>query len=289
MDYIKSFEKAIIYIEENLNKDLKAEDVSKFIGYSYYHFTRLFQGLLGETPGNYIRKRRLSKAADDLLYKDKKIIDIALDYKFKSPEAFARAFNKIYDVTPTEYRKNRINAFKGNKKYIDEERLKHILNNITIKPVIKVIPEIKVVGIKGKTTLENNILPDLWKTFNENISKVMDKKEPIKGYGICENDKPYNQFGENVEYSEIVAVEVTSFDHIPEKMVTKVIKKGKYAVFTHKGSLDKLQETYEYIWGTWIPSSKVELDIRDDFEIYDERFKGRDNPLSEIDICIPIK
>lgn len=289
MDYIKSFEKAIIYIEENLNEDFKAEDVAKSIGYSYYHFTRLFEGLLGETVGNYIRKRRMAKAAQDLLYTDKKIIDISLNFQFKSPEAFTRAFRKIYDISPTQYRKNRIDVFKGNKKYIDEERLKHILNNITIHPVIKVIPEVKVIGIKGKTALDNNVLPDLWSTFNKNISKIIKKSNPLKAYGICENDRPSNQFGENVEYSEIVGVEVTSFEHIPEGMIAKVIPKGKYAVFTHKGSLQKLQETYEYIWGTWIPCSKVELDIRDDFEIYDERFRGANNSLSEIDIYIPIK
>ncbi len=72
-------------------------------------------------------------------------------------------------------------------------------------------------------------------------------------------------------------------------MVAKIIPQGKYVVFTHKGSIHKLQETYEYIWGTWIPFSKVELDMRDDFELYDEGFKGANNHLSEIDIYIPIK
>ncbi|WP_027624470.1 AraC family transcriptional regulator [Clostridium lundense] len=289
MDYIKSLEKAIMYIEENLNEDLKAEDVAKSIGYSYYHFTRLFEGLLGEPIGNYIRKRRITKAAQDLIYTDKKIIDIALDFQFKSPEAFTRAFKKIYDTSPTEYRKNRIDVLKGNKKYIDNERLKHILNNITIQPVTKVIPEVKVIGIKGKTTLKDNLLPDLWNAFNMNSSKIINKAEPLKYYGICENDGANNQFGNNVVYSEIVGIEVTSFDYIPEGMVAKIITQGKYVVFTHKGSIDKLQKTYEYIWGTWIPLAKVELDMRDDFELYDERFKGANNRLSEIDIYIPIK
>lgn len=289
MDYIRSFEKAIMYIEQNLSEDIKVEKVAKYVGYSYYHFTRLFEGLLGETVGNYIRKRRLARAAKELLYTDRKIIDIALDFQFKSPEAFARAFNKMYDISPTEYRKNRIDVFKGNKKCIDEKRLDHILNNITIKPVIKVISEVKVIGIKGNTTLKDNVLPELWTSLNKNVSKIINKTDPLKAYGICENNKPFNEFGENIEFSEIVGLEVTSFDYIPEGMIVKVIPQGKYAVFTHKGALVRLRETYEYIWGTWIPSSKVELDMRDDFELYDDRFKGIDNPLSEIDIYIPIK
>ncbi len=82
---------------------------------------------------------------------------------------------KIYDISPTEYRKNRIDVLKGNKKYIDNERLKHILNNITIQPVIKVISEVKVIGIKGKTTLKNNLLPDLWNSFNKGSSKIINR------------------------------------------------------------------------------------------------------------------
>ncbi|WDV47579.1 AraC family transcriptional regulator [Clostridiaceae bacterium M8S5] len=289
MDYTRSLEKAIMYIEENLKEDFKTEDVAKSIGYSYYHFTRLFEGLLGESIGNYIRKRRITKSAQDLLFSDKKVVDIALDFQFKSPEAYTRAFKKIYEVSPMEYRKNRIDVLKGNKKYIDNKRLNHILNNITIRPVIKVIPEVKVIGIKRNITLYNNILPNLWSDFITSSSKIINRAKPLKYYGICENDRPDNQFGENVAYSEVVGIEVTSFDHIPAGMITKVIPQGKYVVFTHKGSIDKLKETYEYIWGTWIPLGKVEIDMRDDFELYDERFKGADNPLTEIEIYIPIK
>lgn len=278
-----------MYIEDNLKEDIKTEEVAKSIGYSYYHFTRLFEGLLGESIGNYIRKRRITKASQELIYTDKKIIDIALDFQFKSPEAFARAFKKIYDTSPNEYRKNRINVLKGNKKYIDNERLGHILSNITIQPQIKVVSETKVIGIRRDIILSNNSLSNLWKEFNMNSVKVINRAKPFRYYGICENDRPSHRFGENVEYSEIAGLEVTSFDHVPEGMITKVIEEGKYAVFTHRGSLDMLKVTYEYIWGTWIPRGKVELDMRDDFELYDERFKGVNNNLSEIDIYIPIK
>ncbi|WP_261781203.1 GyrI-like domain-containing protein [Clostridium botulinum] len=88
------------------------------------------------------------------------------------------------------------------------------MNNITIQPVIKVIPEVKVIGIKGKTSLKNNLLPDLWNAFNKSSSKIINKVKPLKYYGISENDRPNNQFGENVSYSEIVGIEVTSFDYI---------------------------------------------------------------------------
>lgn len=72
-------------------------------------------------------------------------------------------------------------------------------------------------------------------------------------------------------------------------MDSKVLKGGKYAVFTHKGKLDTLHMTYEFIWGTWVLCSGYEIDLRDDFEFYDERFLGPDQDASEFDIYIPIK
>lgn len=99
MDYRKSLEQAVIYIEANLREDLRVEEVAKAAGYSYYHLNRQFLSLLGETIGSYIKKRRLADGAKRLLYTDDKIIEIALNCGFESPEAFSRAFKSIYWVS----------------------------------------------------------------------------------------------------------------------------------------------------------------------------------------------
>lgn len=108
MDYLKALERAILYIENHLGEDLKAEDAACAAGYSYYHFTRQFNALLGENVGSYIRKRRLTKASKELLYTDKRILDIALDCGFESSESFSRAFKAMYRQSPVTYRKNRL-------------------------------------------------------------------------------------------------------------------------------------------------------------------------------------
>lgn len=61
-----------------------------------------------------------------------------------------------------------------------------------------------------------------------------------------------------------------------------------YAVFTHKGTVDTLIQTYQYIWGVWFPKSGFQIADRDDFECYTERFAGADHDKSEIDIYFPI-
>ena len=100
MDYKKVLEQAVIYIEQHLNEGLSVEEVSKVTGYSYYHLNRQFIAVLGESIGNYIKKRRLANAAQKLLYTDEKIITIALDNNFESAEAFSRAFKSVYKVNP---------------------------------------------------------------------------------------------------------------------------------------------------------------------------------------------
>ncbi|SET00272.1 GyrI-like small molecule binding domain-containing protein [Natronincola peptidivorans] len=115
--------------------------------------------------------------------------------------------------------------------------------------------------------------------------------QDVRSFGICEYEEnaKVEEFNEQTYHNQVIAMEVDSFNHIPSGMIKKTIDGGRYAVFTHRGKIDLIKETYNYIWGTWVPYSKVELDFRDEFELYDEGFKGRQNPSSTFDIYIPIK
>ena len=107
MENIEPINRAIDYIENNLTEAIRLEEVSAVAGYSLFHFSRLFLELIGETPGDYIRKRRLSEAACELINSRKSILDIALDYQFQSQEAFSRSFKRLFRVSPGTYRKRR--------------------------------------------------------------------------------------------------------------------------------------------------------------------------------------
>jgi AraC family transcriptional regulator len=105
MDYIGPINRAIDYIENNLTQTIALDQVAAVAGYSRFHFDRLFLIRLGETPARYIRKRRLSEAACELVISKKSILDIALDYQFQSQEAFTRSFKKMLSLSPAAYRK----------------------------------------------------------------------------------------------------------------------------------------------------------------------------------------
>lgn len=287
MGYVNILEKAIIYIENNLGESLTVDDVANEVGYSYYHLTRIFHSVLGENIGNYINKRRLSNGANQLLYTDKKIIDIALENGFDSPEAFSRAFKKVYKVSPKVYRSNRLEVFLGNKLEINLDMLQHITSRMTVKPEIKSIEDIYVAGIRGHAKIDELFI--LWEQFGNIYDEIPDKKHPARTFGICEKIYESYELNYDMDFLEVIGVEVESFEEIPEYIATKKISSGKYAVFTHKGLLSDIIKTYQYIWGTWILLTDEVLDDREYFELYDTRFLGKDNIKSEMDIYIPIK
>lgn len=291
MNYQKALEEAIIYIEDHLEEDIKVEEVAHFVGYSYFHFNRQFQALIGESVGNYIKKRRLANAAHQLLYTHQKIIDIAIDNNFESAEAFSRAFKSVYKISPQKYRDNRIQTLTANKERLNSQLLEHLVNHITVHPQIVQVPEIKVVGIRRQTEIKSKEIKKLWDEFYDFEHQVYYSYHQHRKFGIYESslDETHFIISEESMFSEVVGIEVESFENVPSYFVKKVIPGGRYAVFTHHGSLELLQQTINYIWGTWLLSTKEEVDSRETFEVMDERFLGYHHPDSVLDLYIPLR
>ncbi len=98
---LQVLEEILGYIEEHLKDEL---DLGELAGRAYcspYHFQRTFGILCGLGPGEYIRRRRLSRAALDLK-RGAKVLDVALDYGYTTGESFSRAFYKFHGVMPAQ-------------------------------------------------------------------------------------------------------------------------------------------------------------------------------------------
>lgn len=291
MNYLQQLEKSVMFIEDNLGEGIRVEDVGAVAGYSYYHFQRIFEAVLGESIGDYIRTRRLARAAGDLIYTDRRILDIAVDYQFESQEAFNRAFKKVYRVSPGVYRRNRIDTIIGSRQELTASHLRHICKGVTLCPAICWLEDKELIGMRVQTSLRKNTLKEEWGRFLSRSEEIENRAEGSAVYGICEVSPDFDtaSFDADTESTHFIGAEVYSFGGLPEGMSEKTLRGGRYAVFTHKGKVETLKITYDYIWGTWLLCSGLEIDSRDDFERYDGRFLGADNGLSEIDIFIPIK
>lgn len=236
MEQYPPLEKAVEYIEAHMNENIGLADVSRETGYSYYHMTRLFSSVLGESAGRYINRRRLYKASEQLIYSEQKVIDIA--------------------------------------------------NNISRSPKIVLLEETKIAGLRGTTSLSDNRIPELWKQFHSLRKEVF--AAPV-GYSICETKQTAYTKDGNVLFSVMVGGPMRDFDHLPQELSRKTLSAGRYAVFTHRGTLANLYKTYRYIFGTWLPSTKEDLDDREDFEIYEHEIHSFDDPDNKVKIFIPVK
>ena len=146
--------------------------------------------------------------------------------------------------------------------------------------------ELKVVGIKIRTTVDNSKIPQLWNYFVPRIDELSEVAVPECSLGICLYEG--EEFVDGEEFSYLAAVVVKNDSMIPEGMEYYVIPKTKVAVFTHTGSTDNLAETYNYIFEEWLPQSGYQVAEADDLEWYDNRFTyGSED--SQMDIHIPIK
>lgn len=98
-------EKAINYIEENLDSDLSISILADHHHLSESHFKRWFKKEVGITPMDYIQRKRIEQAKQDLVYKrELSITDIAFQLKFSSSQYFSTVFKKYAGISPFEYR-----------------------------------------------------------------------------------------------------------------------------------------------------------------------------------------
>lgn len=102
----ESMIEACKYINGHFNQKITLEDVADHVGFSKYHFSRLFHEFTGQTYYNYLTHMRISFATQMLAVQDMSISDIAYQAGFSSPTAFSRAFKKITGSTPSEYRES---------------------------------------------------------------------------------------------------------------------------------------------------------------------------------------
>ncbi len=93
------------WIDDNLHQPLRIDDIARHSGYSKWHLQRLFLQYKGESLGRYIRERKLSMAAQDLLNTDQKVYDICLKYGFDSQQTFTRIFTRTFHQPPGAWRK----------------------------------------------------------------------------------------------------------------------------------------------------------------------------------------
>ena len=104
MDWVEGLNQAVAYIDKNLDGEIDYGEISRLTFTPISLFQRFFAITAGITLTEYIRRRKLTKALNDLQKTDAKVIDIAFKYGYESSDAFCVAFKRLYGITPSQAR-----------------------------------------------------------------------------------------------------------------------------------------------------------------------------------------
>lgn len=103
-EYIQRFNDLLDYIDLHYTEDLNLDELADMIGFSKYHFSRLFKQYTDFSFTDYLNYRRIKKAEQLLEEHKLPVTDVALQSGFNSISTFNRLFRKVKNCTPSEYR-----------------------------------------------------------------------------------------------------------------------------------------------------------------------------------------
>ncbi len=263
MEWVDRLNSTINYIEEHLTEDVDLDEIGRIACCSAYHYQRMFAYMADAPLSEYIRRRKMSRAAADLMESDSKVIDIALKYGYESPTAFNRAFKSVHGIAPSEVK----NCGKSLKAYPPISFKISVKGEYEMDYRIEKREAFRIVGVSTPLAhdMEENFrnVPTLWQKVGANgtigrLCNLMDG--PVMGLlGISTCNE-----GKDWKYFIAVASDKPASDGFEEFEVPA----ATWAVFPAKGSDVQIQDLEKRIVTDWLPTSGYEYADAPDVEVY---------------------
>lgn len=262
METLRLLRQAIDYVEENLQSNIEIDDIARHAMSSKYHFQRIFHALTGFTVTEYMRNRRLTLAAEELAGgSDSKIIDIALKYGYESPEAFAKAFQRMHGVTPLAAKKQdvKLKAFSRISFQIQIKGDTEMNYRIVEERASIAIGKVVIIE-KDPFTEIPTFVEEIWKNgTHDKINETVDRPvgSLLNGY--------YFDFSEDGTRSYMMGFALPDGKEVPEELGVLQIPNQSYAVFDSRESIPddvelglEILNVWRRIYSEWFPSSNFE-------------------------------
>jgi len=281
---------AIRYVEENLCGVIDLEELARKACVSQDSFLRFFSYMTGMTLTEYIRRRRLSMAGEELQRSNERVIDIAIKYGYDSADAFTRAFVRQHGVTP-------VAAKKGCSLKVYPPASFHIIIKGAKKMDFRLI-EVKETMIFGVS----RVFDEKIFSSREELRHIMWSEEcdDIPAM-ICEGrwNEPGRHSYDGVWYGlwrDGYYMIGREHEHVKDEELEMVtIPAGRYAAFTsERGGFagDEIPKLWSLIFDSWLPDSDYELsggDVVEVLHLWNDKAERTKNRYYEIWIPVTEK
>lgn len=288
MDWLDRMNRSMDYIEANLRETIDYNEAAKLACCSTYHFQRMFSFITNVPLSEYIRRRRLTLAALELQNTNIKIIDLAFQFDYESPEAFSRAFSKLHGVTPSQARSMGValKAYPRMSFHISIKGDSELNYRIEEKDAFEVFGlELQTNVIQGQCYRD---IPAFWDNCEKDgrciaLAQAAGKKPAeLLDAGVTYDHNPNG----NMKY--MIGCIRHDDANIAGYTVLR-IPKQTWAVFSVvwevAGDNTDLHSTWQRIYSEWFPSTNYEhADCDYDLELY---YGDRDSEFG-VEIWIPI-
>lgn len=285
MDWTRSFQRSIDYIEENITEPLDIGGIARQMNISPFYYQKIFSIICGFSVGEYIRNRRLALAGSELARSDEKIIEIALKYGYDTPEGFTRAFVKFHGVSPSAAKKGApVRSYARLSVTITMKGGSVMDYKVVKKEAFKVIEKKVTCSVSEDSNVE---LPKFWGRCHSDgtVKKLLElTSDKTDIFGICyAHTQEKNQ---TFDYS--IAAKFDENAEIPSGFTANVIPARTWIVFECKGAMpDAIQQLWHRICTEFFPSSSYEPTYEMDIEAYKDGDMSSPDYRSEI--WVPVK
>lgn len=294
--YRKSIQKVQDYMETHMMSQLTIEELAKVAGFSKFHFSRIFQSMLGESLAHYVGRIRMERAVFLLAHRlDKNMTDIAYQLGFTDSAVFSRAFKNYYGLSPKAYRQSYLETFKepivlssyqNNKEQKNEQSIDRISGKITMcKLDAKKVVYLRHTG--------NN--QSLAKAYPMLIQRLFEAVK--KGEGLTDDNWLLAMYHDNPEFTDADQFRTSLGITVPDDFTVDEIgvlgemtlAPGLYAVGHFITTPEAFPYVWDYMYQRWLTESGYMPSDAPPFEVYlNDPSKDKEGKI-EVAIYLPIE
>jgi AraC family transcriptional regulator len=296
--YEQAILSTLIHIQTHLEGDLTLDMLAERVGFSPYHFHRIFREVIGEPTKEYVRRLRMDRAAYRLKISEETIMRIALDAGFRTHESFTRAFQRQFGMPPSTFRRNFLQASHARKKqlpphYLTELPLKGEVSypsaslQVRLEHVRQIIVAfVRHVGPYDRLLDPGSPMSLLWEELFDwgNANQLINADSLLIG---IPQDDPSITPPEKQRFD--VCVQIPEFRNPSGHIGCQTISAGTFGVGRHYGSFDDLADTYMHMYDALITTGKFRLRAQAPFEVYGYSAVKGDIRIHFTDVYLPVE